>query len=186
MAISLPPTAFSRAGRPPCGGFTLVEAVLTMVILSIAALAMSQALGFAFVHSSDGLWQARTVALAEAYLEEAAARRYDEAAPAGGVPPCSAATVSCSTIGPDAGETRGTFDDVDDYHGLSETPPLDAQGNVRTAFASYRVDMTVRYLTAAEVAALGVDDTTDAKHVSVTVVPPGRSPQTFSQLRANF
>lgn len=167
-------------------GFTLVEAVLTMVILSIAALAMSQALGFAFVHSSDGLWQARTVALAEAYLEEAAARRYDEATPAGGVPACSPTTVACSTIGPDTGESRATYDDVDDYDGLSESPPQDAQGNVRTAFASYRVEMSVRYLTPGEVTALRLDATTDAKRISVTIVPPGRTSQTFTQLRGNF
>ena len=189
MAIFLPQTA-SRLpvakAAAHSGGFTLVEAVVTMVILSIAALAMSQALGFAFVHSSDGLWQARTVALAEAYLEEAAARRFDESSPVGGVPPCSAVTVACSAIGPDAGETRATFDDVDDYHGLSEAPPLDAQGNVRVAFASYRVDMTVRYLSAAEVTTLGLDATTDAKHVAVTIIPPGRSAQTFTQLRGNF
>lgn len=183
MAICIPLTASSA---PRARGFTLVEAVLAMVILSIAALAMSQSLGFAFTHSSDGLWQARTVALAEAYLEEAAARRYDEATPPGGVPPCSAATIACTGIGPDAGETRATFDDVDDYHGLSEAPPLDAQGNIRTPFASYRVDMSVRYLTTTEVTALNLDDPTDAKHIAVTIVPPGRSPQTFTALRANF
>lgn len=157
-----------------------------MVILSIAALAMSQALGFAFVHSSDGLWQARTVALAEAYLEEAAARRYDEATPTGGVPPCSPTTTACSAIGPDAGESRALFDDVDDYDGLAEAPPQDAQGNPRTAFASYRIEMAVRYLTSGEVTALGLDATTDAKHISVTVIPPGRAAQTFTQLRGNF
>ena len=189
MAICSPLTvskARTVARRPRVTGFTLVEAVLTMVILSIAALAMSQALGFAFVHSSDGLWQARTVALAEAYLEEATARRFDEATPAGGVPPCSLATSACGAIGPEAGESRPTFDDVDDYDGLDEAPPQDAQGNPRTAFSNYRVTMAVRYLDAAEVADLGVDATTDVKHVTVTIIPPGRSPQTFTQLRANF
>ncbi|MGI9328054.1 MAG: type IV pilus modification PilV family protein [Pseudomonadales bacterium] len=167
-------------------GFTLVEAVLTMVILSIAALSMGQTLGFAFQHSSDGLWQAKTVALAEAYLEEILARRYDEAAPPGGVPPCSAATTACSAIGPDAGESRETFDDVDDYHGLAEAPPEDATGAARVGFDSYSAGISVRYLSVGEVGALGLDDATDGKHIEVTITPPGRSAQSFSVIRGNY
>ncbi len=167
-------------------GFTLVEAVLSMVILSIAALSIGQTLGFAFVHSSDGLWQARTVALAEAYLEEVLARRYDEAAPPGGVPPCGPPATACSGIGPDAAESRATFDDVDDYHGLLETPPLDANGNARVGFESYSASITERYISAAEVTALGLDDPTDAKHIEVVITPPGRSEQRFSVIRGNY
>ena len=67
-------------------GFTLVELVVTMVVISIAVLGISYALSFAFSRQSDGLWQAKSVALAESYLEEIMARRYDEVTPLGGVP----------------------------------------------------------------------------------------------------
>ncbi len=176
--------------KPPvsnrCAGFTLVEAVVTMVILSIAALAMGQTLGLAFSKSSDGLWQARSVALAQSYLEEIMGHRYDEATPVGGVPACAPGTTPCSAIGPESGESRPTFDDVDDYHGLADAPPQDSDGNSWPVFAGYAAAVTVRYVTAAEVTSLGLDTTTDAKVVTVAITPPGRDPLTFTVLRANF
>lgn len=166
-------------------GFTLVEAVVTMVVISIAVLAVGQALAFAFSRQSDGLWQAKAVALAESYMEEILARRYDEAAPVGGVPPCAPAAVPCSAAGSD-GESRARFDDVDDYHGLDEQPPLDVDGNPRSDYASYRVQVSVVYADAAQVAALGLDDPSDAKLITVRVTPPGEGPMAFSVVRANY
>ena len=87
-----------------CAGFSLIELIVTMMLVSITVLAMSYALGFSFSHQSDGLWQAKSVALAESYVEEIMARRYDETTPMGGVPPCSPATTPCGGIGSD-GET---------------------------------------------------------------------------------
>lgn len=177
----MPTPAVDRASR----GFTLVELVVTLVVVSIAVLAIGQALSFAFARQSDGLWQAKAVALAQAYVEEIKARRYDEAAPAGGVPPCAPAAVPCSAVGTD-GETRAQFDDVDDYHGLDEQPPLDPAGNPRSDYARYRVQVSVAYLDAAQVAAFGLDDATDAKLITVAVTPPGEAVMSFPVLRANY
>jgi MSHA pilin protein MshD len=156
-----------------------------MVLISIAVLGLSQALAFAFAHQSDGLWQARSVALAESYIEEIMARRYDEATPLGGVPPCAPAAVPCTAVGDD-GDTRARFDDVDDYHGLDEQPPLDADGNPRSEYSGYRVQVAVAYADAAQVTALGLDDTSDAKLITVDVTPPGQAPMSFAVVRANF
>ena len=166
-------------------GFTLVELIVTMVVVSIAVLGMTYALSFAFSHQSDGLWQAKGVALAESYLEEIMARRFDETTPLGGVPPCSPATVPCSAIGAD-GEARDEFDDVDDYDGVDDLPPLDIHGNPRLEYAGYRVEVAVAYVDAAQIAALGLDDATDAKLVTVAVTPPGQSTMEFPMLRTNF
>lgn len=167
------------------GGFTLVELVVTMLIVSISVLAIGQALGFAFSHQSDTLWQARVVALAQSYADEIAARRYDEAAPVGGVPPCAPAAVPCSTLGND-GEPRAEFDDIDDYDGLDELPPRDQDGNPRVDYAGYRVQVAVAYLDAAQVAAFGLDDGSDAKLVTLTVTAPGETPMAFPLLRGNY
>lgn len=171
--------------RRGASGFTLVEAAITMVVISVAVLTIGQALAFAFSRQSDGLWQIKSVALAEAYVEEIAARRYDEAAPVGGVPPCAPAAVPCSAVGAD-GETRSGFDDVDDYHGLDELPPLDVHGNPRAEYPGYRVQVAVAYLSAAQVSTFGVDDASDAKLVTVTVTAPGEAPMTFPLLRGNY
>jgi len=166
-------------------GFTLVELIVTMMIMSFAVLGITYALSFAFSHQSDGLWQARSVALAQSYIEEIMARRYDENSPLGGVPPCSLATVACSAVGND-GETRATFDDVDDYHGLDESPPRDADDAVRAGYTGYRVQVQVAYADAGQIAGLGLDDTTDAKVITVTVTPPVASPMSFPVVRGNF
>lgn len=175
-----------RLANRSVAGFTLVEAVLTMVILSIAALAMGQTLGLAFSHSSDGIWQARSVALAQSYMEEIMSHRYDDATPVGGVPACSASTTACSAVGPESGEVRSTFDDVDDYDGLLDAPPTDSEGAAWPLFTGYSAAVSVRYLTAGEVTGLELDDVTDAKVVTVSITPPGRDSMDFSVLRANF
>lgn len=163
-------------------GFTLVELIVTMVVISIAMLGISYVLSFAFAHQSDGLWQAKSVALAESYFEEIMARRFDETTPLGGLPPCG----TCSTVGPDSGETRAQFDDVDDYDGVDDLPPLDMDGNPRAGYAGYRVQVSVTYVSAAQVMALGLDAATDAKLVRVLVTAPGQSTLVFPMLRTNY
>lgn len=167
-------------------GFTLVELIITMAVISVAVLGITYALSFAFAHQSDGLWQAKSVALAESYLEEILSRRYDESTPLGGVPPCSAATAACSSVLGADGESRAEFDDVDDFDGVNDLPPLDADGLPRPQYATYRVQVSVAYASAAQVAALGLDNPQDAKLINVTVTPPGGTPLDFPVLRGNF
>ena len=123
--------------------------------------------------------------MADTYLQEILARRYDEFTPVGGIPACSPSTTPSSNIGLD-GEIRQTFDDVDDFHGLDEIPPLDILGNPLTEYSGYRVQGAIAYLTPSEVTDLDLDDPTDAKRVTVTVTPPSRSPLSISTLVANF
>lgn len=177
----LRPVSSSSSG---CSGFTLVELIVTLMLISIAVLGVTYALSFGFSRQSDGLWQAKSIALAEAYMEEIMARRYDEATPLGGVPPCSPATVPCGAPGVE-GEARSAFDDLDDFHGLDEAPPLDVNGDPLSRYAGYRVQVSVDYLSIAQVTELGLDDPTDGKLVMVTVTPPGRSPMSFPLLRTN-
>lgn len=167
-------------------GFTLVETIISMVVISVAVLGITSTLAFAFKRQSDGLWQSKAAALGVTYMEEILARRFDERTPAGGVPPCSPATVSCSPAASfDDGEARSGFDDVDDYHGVDDLPPRDESGAVMSQFAGYRVQIEVRYPDAGQQAALGVA-ATDVKVIDIRVTPPGRGPIRFSFLRANW
>lgn len=166
-------------------GFTLVELILTMLVISIAVLAITNSLSFAFRNQSDGLRQMRALSVAQAYLQEIHAKRFDEATPVGGIPACSPSTSACSSIGPD-GEGRGSFDDIDDYDGVDDQPPLDISGAPMEGVDGYRVQVEVSYLTGGQVAALGLDDATDGKLISVTVSEPGGDSLTFSQFRGNY
>jgi MSHA pilin protein MshD len=174
---------FSR----PAAGFTLVELVLTLLLISIAALGVGYTMSFGLARESDSLWQTKAVALATAYFEEMQSRRFDETTPLGGVPPCSPATVACSVAGAfDDGETRAQYDDVDDYDGLVDAPPRDAEGNVRAGYERYSVSVEVEYVPGALVTSLGLDGPTDAKRVDVAVTAPGGQTLRFAGLRANF
>lgn len=168
-------------------GFSLVEMIVTILIISIATVGISSSLAFGLKHQSDGIWRTKAVALADAYFEEIAAKRYDENTPNGGLPACSPTTTNCSSVANfDDGETRENFDDVDDYNGVSDMPPQDANGNPRTGYNNYRVSVDVAYASAAQVAALGLATASDAKVVTIRVTPPGQQDMEFTLLRSNY
>ena len=193
-------------------GITLVELVVTIVVLGIALVALSGVLGGGASRSSDITIQIRATALAQAYLDEVLGKRYDEKTRNRGIPPCRASAPFARQCTAEAsfgfnygapvetGEnSRSRLDDVDDYHGMDEgdgqTLPLqDAQGNTRTGYDNFRVRVAVRYINLGvgeEEETLGVnnelDDQFDAKLVTVTVSfrddPTGWD---FSAYKSNF
>ena len=168
-------------------GFTLVEAIITLMIVSIAVLAITSVLSFGVSRSADGLWQAKAVGLAESYIEQIMARRFDEQTPLGGVPACSATTVACTPVGAfDDGEPRADFDDVDDFHGVDDIPALDGDGAPIPGYERYRVEVDVTYPDAAQQAELGLTQADDAKIITVTVTAPAQRPMAFRVVKANF
>ena len=124
--------------------------------------------------------------LAESYFEEISAKRYAESTPSGGIPACSTATTPCGSIGSESGESRTSYDDIDDYDGLTESPPRDALGNLRPGYDSFSVSISVRYLSSAEVSDLGADDPTDAKRISLQISSPTGGVQDFVTIYGNF
>ena len=168
-------------------GFTLVELVMTIVIMGVAAVGITAALSFGLRHQSDGISYARSVALAQAYMEDILSKRYDENTPLGGVPACSPTTTACSSSANfNDGESRAQFDDVDDFHGVDDSPPLNVDGGNRDAFARYRVQVNVAYANPTQITGFGLTHATDAKIVTVTVTSPGTNPLTFRAVRTNF
>ncbi len=170
-------------------GFSLVEIIITIVIIGVALTAAIAGWGTIARHSSDVMWQTRVSYLGQAYLEEILSRRYDEQTPLGGSPPCTTCTAPGS-LGFESGETRATFDDVDDYHGLSENAvglfnSLVTTGGIQS-YNGYQVDVQVQYVGASYFAA---GNERRVKQIIVTVTPPqntGQSPVVFSALRGNY
>ncbi|MEX0965244.1 MAG: type II secretion system protein [Pseudohongiellaceae bacterium] len=193
-------------------GVTMVELVLTIVILAIALTGISVMLSRGFNRSSDALIQLRAVSLAQAYLDEILGKRFDENSRNSGIPPCRGTTGPlgrrCSqetgtpqpeVFGPDGSETRATYDDVDDYHNLSEgfgtgNDLEDAQGVLRTGYDNYTVNVSVRYINVGvgeEEESFNVnnelDDQYDAKLITVTIGHSSQSPDfAFSAYKSNF
>lgn len=179
------PALESRTSR--AHGFTLVETIVTLLVMSVAVLGVMFSVSFAAKNQAAAGSRSASLTLAQAYFEEIAALRFDENTPVGGVPACAPTTTPCSLATAfNDGESRELYDDVDDFDGLDESPPRDARGESRSGYDGFRVQASVRYLTLAEVGALGVDLTTDAKVVTLSVTPPGGQPRVFTALRSNF
>ena len=195
---------FSKTAKQ--SGITLIELVVTIVILGVALVSLSGVIGGGASRNSDIAVQIRATALAQAYLDEILGKRYDENTRNGGIPPCQAmgppprrCTLEASLGAEES--TRARLDDVDDYHGMDEgdgqTLPLqDAQGNTRTGYENFRVRVVVRYINVGvggeeenlnSVPGAALDDEFDAKLVTVTVSDRSNTEGwDFSVYKSNF
>lgn len=139
-------------------GLTLVELVAVILLLAISLAGVTQVISFAISRNANVLLETRAVALAQSYLDEIGGKRFDEQSAPRGIPPCRDNTCTAdASLGPDSAEQREDYDDVDDYHGLIEGYELpddvdpvaaleDSEGEVRTGYDNFRVEINVRYL----------------------------------------
>lgn len=156
-------------------GATLVELVMTIVIISIAVAGVVGAFATIAGRSADPLNETRAVELAQLYLDEILTKKYDELTPEGGVPPYSGAC----RIGTDDSEGRDAFDDVDDYDGLTEDPT--SLLGLSTDYNEFSVAVNVTC--AGSELALGQGE---AKRVDVTITIPGGQDFLFTAYRVNY
>lgn len=133
-------------------GLTLVELVLSIVIISVTGVALIAAVSTVAGRSADPMIRTQALAIAGAYLEEASLLPLCDPA----YDPDGNATTTCRnecTTRPCAGGCGGSafaaeggraaFDDVCDYDGLSDTGARDRQGNALGGLSGYRVDVSV-------------------------------------------
>ncbi len=167
-----------------CRGFTLVEIVVTISLLSISLLAVIYGSSMSAKHSADATWQAKTAYIGQAYLEEILTKRFDENSSPDGLQPCGSGVACSTTMRAESGEARTTYDDVDDFNGLNETPLTTLApyfGNVNP-YQGYNVRVTVSYSTAA-----GITTANMVKLIVVRVTPPGNLPSAqFSAFKGNY
>ncbi len=90
------------------GGFTLMEVMFAVMILSFSVAALTQAVVSGQSHTYEAMHSSRAISLAESMIDEVLSRPYVD--PDGDV-----------TAGPDVGESsRDLFDCSDDFDGFSE------------------------------------------------------------------
>lgn len=166
-------------------GVTLVELVISIVILSIAMVALMSAFSNTMLNSADPLWRNKTLKLAQLYLDEILAKNYDHATPVGGIP--FVTTPSCGALGPETGETRETYNDVDDYNGLTESPKS-LITTLDSSYSNYQIsiDVSCRGNEVDAVGAGNVVSLVQAKKITVSITPPGQSAIPFSVYKGNF
>ncbi len=159
---------------PKQTGVTLVELVISIVILGIALVAIVSVISSSVGRSSDVLLLDRSIQLAQAYMDEILGKRFDESTPIGGFPPVTTCNINTEE------SDRDDYDDVDDYHGLNESP----SSQTTAAFANY-VGYSVTVSVVCAGVEIGVDDAM-AKRVTLTVTPVDGPAMTFAAYKGNF
>ena len=168
-----------------CNGFTLIEMVIIILVLSLALTGITLLINRAVQQSPEALVQTRAMELAQSYLDEILHKRFDEQTGQGGTPRCDStdnAAQPCSgTLGSEEG-ARNAYDDVDDYHGLDDQPPITATGGNYDNYASYRVQISVSYAGSE----IGLSSNRGAKRITVNVTTPLGNVIPVSAYRVNF
>ncbi|ARU54821.1 MAG: prepilin-type N-terminal cleavage/methylation domain-containing protein [Pseudomonadales bacterium] len=185
MTSVTPHHATGSASCTKAKGVTLVELVITIVIISIAIVGVISAFSSSVGRSADPLWQFKSLKLAQFYLDEIQAKAFDESTPLGGVPPST--SIDCGSLGPEEAN-RDEFDDVDDYIMANQAPAiLSTSGMVLdSSYQDYRITITV----SCDGTALGFATNDRVKRITLTVVPPesiaNADTMQFTLYRSNF
>ena len=152
-------------------GFTLLEVVVTIVVLSIVTSAVMGVFIGTAQRSADPLIQQQALAIAEAYLEEIQLKAFNDP------------SLATDSGGAEAGETRATFDDIQDYNDPSiDGAVADQNGVAITELAGYTVTVTVA---AGDLGAI-TQASGDAMRIDVSVNHPAIDPVLLSAFRVNY
>jgi len=117
-------------------GHSLVELICAIVILAFVVLGMVKLFGNLSVHQVHASYRDTTSFLANELMEEIITYRFDELT-------AKDTSGNWSAIGLETGEiagSKGTFDDVDDFHGLNEALTSPFVGFSRTVEVLYVAD----------------------------------------------
>ena len=125
-------------------GFTLVELIVSIVVIAVAVTGVLLAVQFTTRHSADPMIRQQAVAIADAYMEEIMLQPYKDPG------------------GSDSG--RSTYNDVFDYNGTTDKPPRDQTNSKLTGLENYRVTVAVE-----STDTFGPNSNTTAAQIEVTV-----------------
>ena len=170
-------------------GFTLVEIIVGMVVLSIAMVLLTVIIFPQAQRSVEPVLQTRAASLGQALLEEIVSKAFDENSHRfGGQQRCSeVGAPPCSTnLGFEHGETRATYNDVDDYHGLNSI--ADAVGSdLSEYYSGFNVLVDVCYSSrSGSCFESPSPEQMRYKRVEVTVTTPTNQEFTFATIRGNY
>ncbi len=111
-------------------GVSLIEAVLFMVVVSVALASLMKVFDQAAVASADPVLRRQSLAIAQALLEEISFKDFANPNPGGYAGPYNAAT-------------RNQFDDVMDYNGLTLNGISDLSGAPVIGLSGYSASIAV-------------------------------------------
>jgi len=144
-------------------GVTLIELVVAITIVSIAAVAVLGALSFITSRGADTMVRQQAVAIADSYLEEILLQPV--------TPPSGVATPT----------QRQFFNDVDEYNGLVDNGAYDQTGTLVPGLSNYTVSVAVT-----QTSALPGISAANARRIDVTVTDPTGASVMLSGYRTNY
>lgn len=144
--------------------FTLIEIIVTIIVIGVAGTALLSVFTNMIRGSADPVIQQQATTIAEAYLEEIMLRAYDDPQVA-------------ESGAAEAGETRPTYDDVQDYNSLGTTQVRDQNDNPIAALSDYQVTVAVN---------AAVFNTVNAMQIDVTVTHPATGSILLSAFRTDY
>ncbi len=164
---------FKFLGQRP-KGFTLVEAVLSLVIVSVMLVAVLSTVGASRLSQYRTSQYSRGQLLAEALMAEILPQDYLD-------------PNDTPVFGTESGEstsTRADFDDVDDYHGWSSSPPVAKDGTELAGLSGWQRSVTVQWVNPADITQAQGSES-NAKRVIVTVSCNNKQVGYLTAIRTN-
>ena len=190
----------SGLNRRSVGGFTLIELIVFIVIVSVSVAGVLLAINTATRSGTDPMIRKNAIAIAEGMLEEVSLMPFTfcdandpqattATSSAVGAAGCtSAATVNA--IGPEAGETRYAsatpFDHVDDYNGFSMNPIVDITNTAIGTLTSYSATVSVAATALGSIAATDAQGQANALLITVTVSGPQNTTVVLQGYRTKY
>ena len=144
-------------------GVTLIELIVAITIVSIAATTILGTMGTVASRSADAMIQQQAIAIGQAYLDEILQRWVVDP---NGTPPNTG---------------RGSWDLIDQYNGLSDTGARDQFNNAIAALSAYNVSVAV----VSSSALTGIASTA-VRRVDVTVTRAPNVTVTLSGYRTSY
>jgi len=154
-------------------GFSLVEALISLLIVGTLLAASGAAISASARTTTSQQETLRAESLARQLLSEIVQKKYQQP---------SAITL---TLGPETGETRSTFTDVDDYAGYSESPPADSSGAAIAGYTGWTRSVDVKWADPSTLQTAALQAETNLKRIVVTVTAPSGRSWSVSALRSS-
>lgn len=179
----------NRAARQ--AGLTLIELVITIVVLGIAAVAILQSLGVQVVANVDPMLRSQSRLLAEAMINEVQTKAFFDSSQDPALNPGFIPTNACPTPETLTNNDRNAWDNLCDYNGYDSgsAGPRERDGTLMPGLTGYRVQVAVN---AGFGVTLGGDLTNQAgcipqlARITVTVTDPRNQPLTLDTYRASY
>lgn len=155
-------------------GFTLVEAVMSILIVGLMLVAALNTVGASKVAQARNAEQTIGPMLAQDLMAEILTQAYQE-------------PDTTPAFGRESGEysySRSAYDDVDDYHGWSASPPKGKDNVALPDLAGWKREVSVVWVNSALPDVHSVT-ATGLKRITVTIKYQGRTVAKLTALRSN-